>query len=66
MDRPDIEIRHGMAALEPGVTLHYAVAGTGERTIVLLHGFPQTWREWRHLIPLLDFRTNLEQDRANA
>jgi pimeloyl-ACP methyl ester carboxylesterase len=53
MDRHHIEIRHGMAALEPGVTLHYAVAGAGERTIVLLHGFPQTWREWRHVMPLL-------------
>jgi pimeloyl-ACP methyl ester carboxylesterase len=53
MDRQHIEIRHGMTAVEPGVTLHYAEAGTGERTIVLLHGFPQTWREWRHLMPLL-------------
>jgi pimeloyl-ACP methyl ester carboxylesterase len=53
MDRQQIEIRHGMAYLEPGVTLHYADAGAGERTIVLLHGFPQTWREWRRLMPLL-------------
>jgi pimeloyl-ACP methyl ester carboxylesterase len=53
MERQHIEIRHGMTAVEPGVTLHYAEAGTGERTIVLLHGFPQTWREWRHLMPLL-------------
>jgi len=53
MDRQHIEIRHGMAALEPGVTLHYAEAGAGERTIALLHGFPQTWREWRHLMQLL-------------
>lgn len=54
MDRQDIEqdidIRHGMAALEPGVSLHYVTAGTGDRTVVLLHGFPQTWREWRHVI----------------
>jgi pimeloyl-ACP methyl ester carboxylesterase len=53
MDRHDIDISHGMAALEPGVTLHYATAGAGERTIVLLHGFPQTWREWRRVLPLL-------------
>jgi pimeloyl-ACP methyl ester carboxylesterase len=53
MDRQHIEIRHGMAALEPGVTLHYADAGAGDRTIVLLHGFPQTWREWRYVMPLL-------------
>ncbi len=45
------EISHGTAPIEPGVTLHYATAGEGERTIVLLHGFPQTWHEWRHLMP---------------
>ena len=39
MDQQDIDVSHGMAALEPGVTLHYASAGAGDRTIVLLHGF---------------------------
>src|SRR6201995_5666965 len=53
MDRQNIEIRHGMAALGPGVSLHYVTAGTGDRTVVLLHGFPQTWREWRHVIERL-------------
>jgi pimeloyl-ACP methyl ester carboxylesterase len=53
MDMRDIDIRHDMAAIEPGVTLHYATAGAGDRTIVLLHGFPETWREWRHLMPRL-------------
>ena len=53
MDMRDIDIGHGMAAIEPGVTLHYATAGAGDRTIVLLHGFPETWREWRHLMPRL-------------
>jgi pimeloyl-ACP methyl ester carboxylesterase len=53
MDRQNVEIRHGMAALEPGVSLHYVTAGTGDRTVVLLHGFPQTWREWRHVIERL-------------
>jgi pimeloyl-ACP methyl ester carboxylesterase len=41
------------AAIEPGVTIHYVVAGSGPRTVVLLHGFPQTLRAWRHTIPLL-------------
>jgi pimeloyl-ACP methyl ester carboxylesterase len=44
---------HGMADIEPGLRLHYVTAGTGERTIILLHGFPQTWWEWRHVIPSL-------------
>jgi pimeloyl-ACP methyl ester carboxylesterase len=44
---------HGMADVEPGVRLHYVTAGAGPRTAVLLHGFPQTWREWRHVIPRL-------------
>jgi len=42
-----------MAVIAPGVTLHYVTAGAGEKVIVLLHGFPQTWLEWRRLIPPL-------------
>jgi len=53
MTMQDIDIRHGKATLEPDVMLHYATAGAGDRTIVLLHGFPQTWREWRDVIPRL-------------
>jgi hypothetical protein len=35
-----------------GVQLHYIMGGKGEGDpIVLLHGFPQTWFEWRHIIP---------------
>ena len=32
--------------------LHYVTAGSGP-PLVLLHGIPQTWYEWRHVIPAL-------------
>ncbi len=46
-------LTHGMADIEPGLRLHYVTTGAGPRTIVLLHGFPQTWWEWRHVMPAL-------------
>jgi pimeloyl-ACP methyl ester carboxylesterase len=44
---------HGTAEVAPGVRLHYVDTGSGLRTIVLLHGFPQTSHEWRRVTPLL-------------
>ena len=46
-------VTHGMAETEPGLRLHYVIAGAGPRVVVLLHGFPQTWYEWRLVIPAL-------------
>ena len=43
-------LEHGTAELEPGVRLHHVTAGSGARTIVLLHGYPQSWWAWRHLV----------------
>lgn len=34
------------------VKLHYVRAGAGE-PVVLLHGWPQTWYEWRHAVEAL-------------
>src|SRR5215475_5070296 len=36
-----------------GATLHYVAAGTTGSPILLVHGFPETWRAFRKLIPLL-------------
>jgi pimeloyl-ACP methyl ester carboxylesterase len=32
--------------------MHYVTCGEGP-ALVLLHGFPQTWYEWRHIMPAL-------------
>ena len=34
------------------VTLHLVTVGEGD-PVVLLHGWPQTWHEWRKVMPLL-------------
>jgi pimeloyl-ACP methyl ester carboxylesterase len=34
------------------ITLHYVIGGHGD-PILLLHGWPETWYEWRHIIPTL-------------
>ncbi|BAY50456.1 alpha/beta hydrolase fold protein (plasmid) [Scytonema sp. HK-05] len=34
------------------VRLHYVMGGKGE-PLVMLHGFPQTWYQWRHVMPAL-------------
>ena len=43
----------GSALLATGVRIHYWTAGEGERTAVLLHGWPQTAWQWRQVVPLL-------------
>jgi len=35
-----------------GVTIDYVIGGSGP-TLVLLHGYPQSWYEWRHVMPAL-------------
>jgi pimeloyl-ACP methyl ester carboxylesterase len=47
----EVRLAHHTAALED-VALHYVIAGSGD-PVVLLHGWPQTWYEWRHIIPAL-------------
>ena len=49
-----MHIEHHSARLRD-VTIHYAVAGAGD-TVLLLHGWPSTWYEWRHVMPHLAAR----------
>jgi epoxide hydrolase 4 len=46
-----VELTHRHANLGD-VRLHYVEAGKGP-LVLLLHGFPQFWYEWRHQIPAL-------------
>jgi pimeloyl-ACP methyl ester carboxylesterase len=36
-----------------GLDFHIAEAGVGEDVVLCLHGWPQHWYEWRHLMPAL-------------
>ncbi len=45
------------------VKLHYAIAGSGEKLVVLLHGFPEFWYSWRHqMVALSDEFTVVAPD----
>jgi pimeloyl-ACP methyl ester carboxylesterase len=48
---PVFRVEHHQACLDE-VSLHYATAGEGD-PVVLLHGWPSTWYEWRHVMRLL-------------
>jgi pimeloyl-ACP methyl ester carboxylesterase len=60
-----MDLTHGNATI-PGVShhravvngteLHYVRAGTAGSPVLLVHGFPETWRVFRKLIPLLSER----------
>ena len=42
-------------SLSTGVTLNVATAGDRSRpAVILLHGFPESHRTWRELVPLLE------------
>ena len=45
------EFTHHFANLTD-LKMHYVTCGEGP-ALVLLHGFPQTWYEWRHIMPAL-------------
>ncbi len=50
-DLDNVTFSHHMASVN-GIQLHYVIGGQGD-PIVLLHGWPQTWYEWHHIMPAL-------------
>lgn len=50
-DIDNVTFSHHTATVN-GIQMHYVVGGQGD-PVVLLHGWPQTWYEWRHIMPTL-------------
>ena len=47
----DVTFSHHMATVN-GIQMHYVMGGQGD-PVVLLHGWPETWYAWRHVMPAL-------------
>jgi pimeloyl-ACP methyl ester carboxylesterase len=47
----NVTFSHRTASVN-GIQMHYVIGGQGD-PIVLLHGWPQTWYTWRHIMPAL-------------
>ena len=45
----NVTFSHHMASVN-GIQIHYVIGGQGD-PIVLLHGWPETWYAWRHVMP---------------
>ena len=54
-DLPELPgVTHAFVTLSAGLRMHVAEAGRPDAaTVLLLHGFPQHWWEWRKVIPAL-------------
>jgi hypothetical protein len=48
----NVTFSHHMTSVNAGIQMHYVIGGQGE-PVVLLHGWPQSWYEWRHVMPTL-------------
>src|SRR2546430_16502656 len=44
---------HAMAHDADGLDLHYVRRGHGSPTVLLLHGWPGFWYDWRRVLPRL-------------
>jgi pimeloyl-ACP methyl ester carboxylesterase len=52
-DLPNVDGVTHRTARARGIDFHLAEAGSGEDVVLCLHGWPQHWYEWRHLMPAL-------------
>jgi pimeloyl-ACP methyl ester carboxylesterase len=53
MEMPEVDgVTHRWVKAR-GVNFHVAEAGEGDDVVLCLHGWPQNWYEWRHLMPAL-------------
>ena len=50
-DIDNMTFSHHTASVN-GIQMHYVIGGQGD-PVVLLHGWPQTWYQWRHIMPAL-------------
>jgi pimeloyl-ACP methyl ester carboxylesterase len=50
---PEVEGVQHRTVRARGIDFHVAEAGEGEDVVLCLHGWPQHWYEWRHLLPAL-------------
>jgi pimeloyl-ACP methyl ester carboxylesterase len=48
----DVTFSHRMATVNNSTQIHYVIGGQGD-PVVLLHGWPETWYAWRHIMPAL-------------
>jgi pimeloyl-ACP methyl ester carboxylesterase len=48
----DVTFTHRMATVNNSTQIHYVIGGQGD-PVVLLHGWPETWYAWRHIMPAL-------------
>jgi pimeloyl-ACP methyl ester carboxylesterase len=53
MEMPEVDgVSHRWVKAR-GINFHVAEAGEGDDVVLCLHGWPQNWYEWRHLMPAL-------------
>ena len=53
MEMPEVDgVSHRWVEAR-GLDFHVAEAGEGDDVVLCLHGWPQNWYEWRHLMPAL-------------